>query len=557
MMWFRNLRIGGKFTVSFGALLVLVVALATTAVVGVLELRSSILNISGNCTPSIVDCAELRGGLNNLMILTYVHIQEDNEDSTKVIEGQLHALVDTIDIVAKHYESMLDDQAEKELFESFKRDYLRFRNVQDSVLDLSRTNLNAQATVKLKTDLKPIFASAIKSAGDCLSFNVQVTNKAGDEGGLLAKSILTILGLGSLFALGWVLFLKTILTRLVAGPLVRLVKVSQNIQSGDLRQNIEQESLDEIGELQNAFQGMSSQLSRSMGSIRKEAESLTAAATEMTTVASDMGRTSTAGLARAESLSESSVQMNSSLGTVAATTEQSSSNLERIAAAIEEMAASISEIARNAERSRVSTRQAVDTVAQSSQSISELSKASQEISKVVESIVEIAEQTKLLALNATIEAARAGEAGKGFAVVAGEVKELAKGTAEATEDIRRRIEAMQTSTELTIGQISAINQVIGEVDALVGGIAAGVEQQSATTREIAGNASEASRSIAEATRKVAQVARASNDVTRDAADLRGDSRNNNEAASRTSETAQALTRMAGSLMGQISHYKLP
>ena len=556
MAWFRNLRIGGKLTASFGSLLLLVVALAAAALLGVLQLRSSIDNIANNCTPKIIDATSMRAGLNRLMILTYAHIQETDEDSMKLVEQSLKSELARMDSLEKHYESILDDEQEKALNEDYDAKYVRFREVQEAVLALSRSNQNDAAAALQKKELKPAFADVIAASQKCVQFNVEVTQKAGEDGQALANVVLTVVFCVSLLALVVVFLLRMVLIRQVALPLVSLVKVSRAIQSGDLTGRIERESGDEIGDLQEAFQGMSGQLSKSMGGIRNEAENLAAAAEEMTSVAMDMGRASSAELARAESLSAASVQMNSSLGSVAVTTEQSSSNLERIAAAIEEMAASISEIARSAERSRASTRQAVETVALSSHSIEELSKASQEISKVVESIVEIAEQTKLLALNATIEAARAGEAGKGFAVVAGEVKELAKGTAEATEDIRRRIEAMQTSTELTITQIKAINHVIGEVDSLVGGIAAAVEEQSATTREIAGNASEASRGIAEATRMVGQAAQTSSEVSADAVALRGDSQQNNAAALQTRTTAEELTRMASSLKAQIAQYRV-
>jgi methyl-accepting chemotaxis protein len=152
--------------------------------------------------------------------------------------------------------------------------------------------------------------------------------------------------------------------------------------------------------------------------------------------------------------------------------------------AIEGLNSTIQEIASNAEHSRGITSQAVAGVSQIQQRVDLLGKASTSISSVIDTIIEIAEQTKLLALNATIEAARAGEAGKGFAVVASEVKELARQTNEATVDIKAKIENIAQSTNATIEGIGTIGSVITELSEFVNTIAVAVEEQSIVTREI-------------------------------------------------------------------------
>ena len=185
-------------------------------------------------------------------------------------------------------------------------------------------------------------------------------------------------------------------------------------------------------------------------------------------------------------------------------TLNSQHSVSSIATAAEQMSMTVSEIARNSEHARSSTEHAVQSVGCAQKRVDELGIAATEINKIIDVIVEIAEQTKLLALNATIEAARAGEAGKGFAVVAGEVKDLAKQTSDATNDIRQKIATMQSSTEHTIREITHINGVIGEVDKLVATIAASVEEQSITTRDISGNI-----------RQVATIVADMTDVTQD------------------------------------------
>ena len=165
----------------------------------------------------------------------------------------------------------------------------------------------------------------------------------------------------------------------------------------------------------------------------------------------------------------------------------SKANLATVVAASEEMSVTVAEIAKNAEFARQRTANAVNSAGSAQKSVDQLGGAAAEINKIIDVIVEIAEQTKLLALNATIEAARAGDAGKGFAVVAGEVKELAKQTNDATADIRKKITIMHSSTENTIHEITQIFGVIHSVDEIVSTIASAVEQQSATTRDISNN----------------------------------------------------------------------
>ena len=164
-----------------------------------------------------------------------------------------------------------------------------------------------------------------------------------------------------------------------------------------------------------------------------------------------------------------------------------SDNVNSIAAAVEEMSASILEIAENAGRATSVANDAVESASRTNDTVTKLGSSSAEIGQVIEVITSIAEQTNLLALNATIEAARAGEAGKGFAVVANEVKELAKQTSAATDEISSRISAIQTDTDESVRAIEQITEVSQEISHIQTTIAAAVEEQSATTSEISRN----------------------------------------------------------------------
>ncbi len=265
---------------------------------------------------------------------------------------------------------------------------------------------------------------------------------------------------------------------------------------------------------------MTENLKRTMQAIARNAQSLSSASEELSAVSQQMSSNS----------EETAAQAN----VVAAASEQVSKNVETVATSAEEMSASVTEIAKNTHEAARVASQAVRVASDTNQTVAKLGESSIEIGQVIKVITSIAQQTNLLALNATIEAARAGEAGKGFAVVANEVKELAKQTASATEEIGQKIEAIQTDTRGAVTAIEQISSIITQINDIQNTIASAVEEQSATTNEIARNASEAAKGSTEISRNISNVSEAARSTT--------------EGAANTRTAATELARLASELM---------
>ncbi|MFQ1003164.1 methyl-accepting chemotaxis protein [Modestobacter sp. SSW1-42] len=336
--------------------------------------------------------------------------------------------------------------------------------------DLQRAEADAVAALNTASEAQGALTSATaESARDAYSSARTVT--------------LVVVALGLALSIA----LAVLVARSVTGPVERIREVLAQVTAGDLRVRAGRTGGAELGQVAESLD-----------------ETLDALGGVLTLVNDSAGRLATASLqlnAGAESMAQNARSAAGQADVVVASAGEVASSVDTVATGSQQMEAAIREISQNAsEASRVAG-QAVSVAETTTRTVGKLGDSSQEIATVVKLINGIAEQTNLLALNATIEAARAGEAGKGFAVVASEVKELAQETARATEDISRRVEAIQADTAGAVAAIGEISTVIGQINDYQATIAAAVEEQTATTNEMNRNVAEAagsSRSIATA-----------------------------------------------------------
>jgi len=320
-----------------------------------------------------------------------------------------------------------------------------------------------------------------------------------------------------------------ILSRKIARPIHTALEIAQTIARGDLTGNeIAITSSDEIGDLSQALNQMKRSLHEMIRSIRGTAEQVAAASGQLSASSQQISASSTETSAQAAVVSQSSQRVNQ--------------NLQSVSTGAEEMSSTIQSIASNAHEAATVASKAVQTAQAANITVGKLGDSSAEIGEVIKVITSIAQQTNLLALNATIEAARAGEVGKGFAVVANEVKELAKQTAKATEDISRKISAIQLDTRGAVDAIGTISGVIDQINGISASIATAVEEQSATTNEM--------------TRNVADAATSSGEITRNIDGLAEAARGTSTSAQESQKASNELQEMANRLRDLVSRFKV-
>lgn len=307
-----------------------------------------------------------------------------------------------------------------------------------------------------------------------------------------------------------------------------MLEVVQRAEQGDLTQTMTFGGSDAIGQMGQGLSSFLGAMRENMAELMQNAQALASSSEELTAISQQL-----AGNAE-ETASQANV--------VSAASEQVSKNVSVVATGSEEMLASIREISKSANESARVAKMAVSVAESTNQTIAKLGESSLEIGKVIKVITSIAQQTNLLALNATIEAARAGEAGKGFAVVANEVKELAKETAKATEEIGQKIDAIQGDTKAAVKAIGDISQIINQINDISNTIASAVEEQTATTNEIGRNVTEAAKGTEEIARNISGVATAAESTTSGAGD--------------TQKAAIELSRMANELQSLVARFRI-
>lgn len=440
----------------------------------------------------------------------FFSLEKEVHDDASVLRGQVHN---------PEVQQMLSDfmQAQEKLGEDYRAGLTLFQASKGK--DFAATDKLVKGRDRPPTDLIDKLVDTLQASAVTVQARVAAasafTQRATIAWGVIALVI-------SLLAAA---YLSRWITTGIRGALVR----AEAIAEGDLTgEDIAILSQDELGDLSAAFNAMQSKLRVMISSVAANAQQVANASEEFS--------------ATSQQITANSEETTAQANVVSSATDMVNRNLQSVATGAEEMSSTIQDIAKSATESARVADEAVKAADNTNATITQLGESSLEIGKVIKAITSIAQQTNLLALNATIEAARAGEAGKGFAVVANEVKELAKQTAKATEDISQKIAMIQRDTKGAVDAIGSIGGVIGRLNDFSTIIATAVQEQSATTDEMSRNVSEAARMSTEISHNIAGVAQAAQGTS--------------SSAHESMKAAQALARMSTQLRGLVEQFKL-
>lgn len=558
MMNLKDMRIGKRLALGFGIAIVLAIAIAATGW------------WANESVSTAADKASAQGGRNllrskamqdnsftNYIVLKIVTAPDKEHENA--YKAQLAEMRQTLKAELAEIESGAVSAEAKQLAANMVAATAAQRETNNHAMDLAANGKRDQAMQLMHGEAGERMAATLSVEEQLLNLSSRQREELIAEKAAITSKARWILGILSFLAVGISVAFALFITRSISAPLGQAVYLLNQVSKGDISHDIHKENADrkdEVGDLARALhttieslRKLVSDLSQGIQTVASSATELSAASAQAATSAKSMSeKSATVAAAAEESCATSS--------SVSASMERASANLTSVAGATEQMSSTVAEIASNSEKARAISEKAMAQAQTISTIMSELGRAAQEIGKVTETITDISAQTNLLALNATIEAARAGSAGKGFAVVANEIKELAKQTSEATEDIKAKIAGVQNSTTGAVQTIETITGVIKEIGNTVASTAAAIEEQATVTKNVAGEIAQATTVVREVNEQVAQTASVSRSIASDIATVNSATADIRGGGEQVQSSATELSRLSEHLKVLVAQFSV-
>lgn len=538
----RNFSIATRLAAGFAVIALIVVLLGVLATKEMGDIRDDVVLLEDKWIPNLQQIGAFNQNYMRFRIYTMRVMMANSQQEIAPLRQQLDQLESTLLQAENAFAALIQDPTIQQAFDTYQQGRVEYMAVQKQIVQLASDGRAAEATQMLTGRLNPLADTVTRALIALEKLVVERAENASHHaievyangvkqtiGFIIAAVLLTI-------ALAWVL------SRSIVAPIRQAVEVSETVAAGDLTQKISSNGRDEPARLLQALATMQLQLRNTIQGIANSSNQLAAAAEELNAVTEDSSR----GLQR------------------------QNDEVQQAATAVNQMSAAVDEVARNAvstsEQSKDTSKIAGEgqqqvsrtvtsidklsgTIQSTATEVQELADKAQNISRVLDVIRAIAEQTNLLALNAAIEAARAGEQGRGFAVVADEVRALAHRTQQSTTEIEEMIGTIQQGTERAVEAMGISKTMAGST--LEQANAAG-EALTRITAAIA-QINERNLVIASASEEQASVAR---EVDRNLVNIRDLSTQSAAGAEQTSSSSRELSRLAVELNDLVNRFRI-
>lgn len=570
-----NMNIRMKLMIGFLGVTIATIAIGVSAIFSIDQLSSDIKNLAENRIPDLQSMTNLnkermtiraqtlavlteRNSEHSAALVAYARIQDGRRASWELIDKNM-AILESIP---------RQSEKGKALMTRIRTEYKAWRQIYvqlDALIEKFAASSNSEERMELyklyeETTAKMVpISDAFGTTLDELVKNntsntVKMSAKYVEDTVVQRKMILVTMAAAVLGAL----FLGFLISQSITHSLRKLAFMMNDISKGegDLTKRLEVTSNDEIGLLSQDFNTFIEKLQNTVRIISGNANTLASSATEFSVVSTQIAANAEEMSAQTSTVASATEQATHSINTISTAAEQMSASATSVAMAIKEMSTSIKDVSENCQKELQIAAEANIHAKSSMEVMDKLGAAAQSIGKVVDVINDIADQTNLLALNATIEAASAGEAGKGFSVVANEVKELAKQTAQATQEIVRQIEEMQSNTEAAIQSIESVSKVIEKVNAISQTIVSAVGKQSSTVNEISRSVGGVSAGIQEVSKNVSESAVGLSEVSSTIAGVSSAVRDTAKGIVQVKLSAEELSKLSETLKGLLSQFKI-